>query len=311
MSQLTECQGLGRRDFLRRSAVLAGGAVAAGLLPQAHKLWAADSTEPLFKISLAEWSLHRALKKGELTNLDFPVVAKRDYGIAACEYVNQFFKDKAQDQKYLAELNRRAAGEGVQNVLIMIDDEGALGDPDTAKRQQSVQKHHRWVDAAKTLSCHAIRVNAHSKGTYDETMKLVADGLRQLVEYGAQQQISVIVENHGGLSSHGDWLTGVMRLVDDPRCGTLPDFGNFYDYDRYKGVAEMMRYAKGVSAKTHDFDAQGNCVETDYHRMMKIVLDAGYHGRVGIEYEGNKISEPDGIRASKRLLERVAAELKG
>jgi sugar phosphate isomerase/epimerase len=131
------------------------------------------------------------------------------------------------------------------------------------------------------------------------------------VEYGAQQQISVIVENHGGLSSHGDWLTGVMRLVDNPRCGTLPDFGNFYDYDRYKGVAEMMRYAKGVSAKTHDFDAQGNCVETDYHRMMKIVLDAGYHGRVGIEYEGNKISEPDGIRATKRLLERVAVELKG
>jgi L-ribulose-5-phosphate 3-epimerase len=311
MAQLTDRRDFDRRDFLRQSALLAGGAFTAGLLPQAQKLWAADSTEPLFKISLAEWSLHRALKHGELTNLDFPVVAKRDYGIAACEYVNQFFKDKAQDQKYLAELNKRAAGEGVQNVLIMIDDEGALGDPDTAKRQKAVQNHHRWVDAAKTLGCHAIRVNAHSKGTFDETMKLVADGLRQLVEYGAQQQISVIVENHGGLSSHGDWLTGVMRLVDNPRCGTLPDFGNFYDYDRYKGVAEMMRYAKGVSAKTHDFDAQGNCVETDYHRMMKIVLDAGYHGRVGIEYEGNKISEPDGIRATKRLLERVAVELKG
>jgi L-ribulose-5-phosphate 3-epimerase len=297
-----------RRTFLRQSVALAAGAATAVLMPRVAA--AADSTEPLFKISLAEWSLHRALQKHELTNLDFPVVAKRDYGISACEYVNQFFKDKAQDQKYLAELNQRAAGEGVQNVLIMIDDEGALGDPDTAKRQDAVQKHHRWVDAAKTLGCHAIRVNAHSQGTYDETMKLVADGLRQLVEYGAQHQISVIVENHGGLSSHGDWLTGVMRLVDNPRCGTLPDFGNFYDYDRYKGVAEMMPYAKGVSAKTHDFDAQGNCVETDYHRMMKIVLAAGYHGRVGIEYEGIKISEPDGIRASKRLLERVAAELK-
>jgi len=299
-----------RRDFLRQSATLAAGAAAAVLTSQLGAK-AADSTEPLFKISLAEWSFHRALQRHEMTNLDFPIVAKRDYGIGACEYVNQFFKDKAQDQKYLAELNRRAAGEGVQNVLIMIDDEGALGDPDPAKRQRAVHNHHRWVEAAKTLGCHAIRVNAHSKGTYDETMKLVADGLRQLVEYGAQHQISVIVENHGGLSSHGDWLTGVMRLVDNPRCGTLPDFGNFYDYDRYKGVAEMMRYAKGVSAKTHDFDAQGNCVETDYHRMMKIVLDAGYHGRVGIEYEGNKISEPDGIRATKRLLERVAAEFKG
>jgi len=304
MTHLTD-----RRDFLRQSATLAAGAATAVLTSQLGAR-AADSTEPLFKISLAEWSFHRALQRHEMTNLDFPIVAKRDYGIGACEYVNQFFKDKAQDQKYLAELNRRAAGEGVQNVLIMIDDEGALGDPDPAKRQKAVHNHHRWVDAAKTLGCHAIRVNAHSKGTYDETMKLVADGLRQLVEYGAQHQISVIVENHGGLSSHGDWLTGVMRLVDNPRCGTLPDFGNFYDYDRYKGVAEMMRYAKGVSAKTHDFDAQGNCVETDYHRMMKIVLDAGYHGRVGIEYEGNKISEPDGIRATKRLLERVAAELK-
>jgi sugar phosphate isomerase/epimerase len=304
MTHLTD-----RRDFLRQSATLAAGAATAVLTSQLGAR-AADSTEPLFKISLAEWSFHRALQRHEMTNLDFPIVAKRDYGIGACEYVNQFFKDKAQDPKYLAELNRRAAGEGVQNVLIMIDDEGALGDPDPAKRQKAVHNHHRWVDAAKTLGCHAIRVNAHSKGTYDETMKLVADGLRQLVEYGAQHQISVIVENHGGLSSHGDWLTGVMRLVDNPRCGTLPDFGNFYDYDRYKGVAEMMRYAKGVSAKTHDFDAQGNCVETDYHRMMKIVLDAGYHGRVGIEYEGNKISEPDGIRATKRLLERVATELK-
>jgi L-ribulose-5-phosphate 3-epimerase len=298
-----------RRDFLRQSAVLAAGAAAA-VLTSPLGASAHDSTEPLFKLSLAEWSLHRALFRHELTNLDFPIVAKRDYGISACEYVNQFFKDKAQDEKYLAELNRRAAGEGVQNVLIMIDDEGALGDPDPAKRKEAVHKHHRWVDAAKTLGCHAIRVNAHSKGTFDETMKLVADGLRQLVGYGAANQISVIVENHGGLSSHGDWLTGVMRLVDNPRCGTLPDFGNFYDYDRYKGVAEMMRYAKGVSAKTHDFDAHGNCVETDYRRMMKIVLDAGYHGRVGIEYEGNKLSEPDGIRASKRLLERVAAELK-
>jgi L-ribulose-5-phosphate 3-epimerase len=305
MTHLTD-----RRDFLRQSATLAAGAATVVLTSQLGAR-AADSTEPLFKISLAEWSFHRALQRHEMTNLDFPIVAKRDYGIGACEYVNQFFKDKAQDQKYLAELNRRAAGEGVQNVLIMIDDEGALGDPDPARRQKAVHNHHRWVDAAKTLGCHAIRVNAHSKGTYDETMKLVADGLRQLVEYGAQHQISVIVENHGGLSSHGDWLTGVMRLVDNPRCGTLPDFGNFYDYDRYKGVAEMMRYAKGVSAKTHDFDAQGNCIETDYRRMMKIVLDAGYHGRVGIEYEGNKISEPDGIRASKRLLERVAAELKG
>jgi L-ribulose-5-phosphate 3-epimerase len=298
--------GINRREFLALAAAAAAGSTQSALAGPALR-----RGEPLFRISLAEWSLHRALFKHQVNHLDFPAIARREYGIGACEYVNQFFKDKAQDAKYLAELNRRAAGEGIQNVVIMIDNEGALGDPDPKRRTQAVENHHKWVDAAKTLGCHSIRVNAYSKGSYDEQMKLVADGLRRLVEYGAAHQLNVIVENHGHLSSNGAWLTGVMRLVDHPRCGTLPDFGNFKDYDRYKAVAEMMPYAKGVSAKTHDFDAEGNCVETDYHRMMKIVLDAGYHGRVGIEYEGKKISEPDGIRATKRLLERVATELGG
>jgi sugar phosphate isomerase/epimerase len=266
---------------------------------------------PLFRISLAEWSLHRALFGHELKHLDFPLVAKRDYGIGAVEYVNQFFKDKARDDKFLGELNRRSAGEGVQQVLIMIDDEGALGDPDPQRRTQAVHNHHKWVEAAKTLGCHSIRVNAHSKGSYDEQMKLVADGLHRLVEFGAHHGINVIVENHGGISSNGAWLSGLMRMVNNPHCGTLPDFGNFKEYDRYKAVAEMMPYAKGVSAKTHDFDDRGNCVETDYRRMMRIVLDAGYHGRVGIEYEGTHMSEPEGIRATKRLLERVASEFGG
>ncbi len=269
-----------RREFLAHAATAAAGAMAV------QNAIAAKPDAPLFKISLAEWSLHRALFAGRIQNLDFPLIAKRDYGITACEYVNQFFKDKAGDSKYLAELNKRAAGEGVRNVLIMIDNEGNLGDPDPAKRKRAVERHHPWVEAAKTLGCHAIRVNARSSGSYDEQMKLAADGLARLVEFGAAHEISVIVENHGGLSSNGAWLTGVMRLVNNPRCGTLPDFGNFKEYDRYKGVAEMMPYAKGVSAKTHDFDDGGNCIETDYRRMMRIVLDAGYHNHVGIEYEG-------------------------
>jgi sugar phosphate isomerase/epimerase len=264
---------------------------------------------PLFRISLAEWSLHRALFHHELDHLDFPLVTKRQYGIGAVEYVNQFFKDKARDEKYLDELNRRCAGEGVQQVLI--EKEGALGDPDPKRRTEAVHNHHKWVEAAKKLGCHSIRVNAYSKGSYEEQMKLVADGLHRVVEFGAGHGINVIVENHGGLSSNGAWLTGLMRMVNNPRCGTLPDFGNFKEYDRYKAVSEMMPYAKGVSAKTHDFDSHGNCVETDYRRMMRIVLDSGYHGRVGIEYEGTHMSEPEGIRASKRLLERVASELGG
>lgn len=296
-----------RRGFLKQSAGVAAGLGLAGLERPA----AAQEKKPLFTISLAEWSLNKALFGKQLDNLDFPKVAKHGYGIDAVEYVNQFFKDKAKDQAYLAELKKRAADVGVQNVLIMCDGEGSLGDPDAAKRKQAVENHFKWVDAAKFLGCHSIRVNAASRGTYQEQLDLAAEGLRALTEFGAAREINVIVENHGGISSNGEWLAAVIRKVDHPRCGTLPDFGNFTDYDRYKGVQEMMPFAKGVSAKSHDFDAQGNETQTDYVRMLKIVLAAGYHGRVGIEYEGSKLSEPDGIWATKRLLERVRNELAG
>ncbi len=303
---------LSRRDFLAWTGVAAAGA---SLSLTASPLWAADK-EPLYKISLAEWSLHKTLFGGKMKNIDFPAAAKKDYGIEAVEYVNQFFKDKAKDQAYLADLKQRAADAGVHNVLIMIDGEGSLGDPDEAKRKKAVENHYKWVEAAKFLGCHAIRVNAASKGEYDEQMKLAAEGLRGVAEFGRDHGINVIVENHGGLSSNGAWLAAVIKKVDLPNCGTLPDFGNFRVsatemYDRYKGVAELMPFAKSVSAKSHDFDADGNETRTDYKRMMKIVLDAGYHGWVGIEYEGGNLSEPEGIVATKKLLERVRTELAG
>jgi sugar phosphate isomerase/epimerase len=271
--------------------------------------------DPLFRISLAEWSLHRALEAGALDHLDFPVVAQRDYGIEAVEYVNTFFGGKT-DERYLADLKGRAADHGVKSLLIMCDGEGALGDPDAAARTRTVENHVKWLDAAKVLGCHSIRVNAQSQGSAAEQHDLAVDGLRRLTELGAQRDLNVIVENHGGLSSNGAWLTGVIRAVGHPRCGTLPDFGNFQLapdqwYDRYQGVAEMMPFAKAVSAKSHAFDAQGNERQTDFRRMLKIVLDAGYHGHLGIEYEGDELSEPDGIRATKALLERVRAELGG
>jgi L-ribulose-5-phosphate 3-epimerase len=304
-----------RRDFLTRSAGLAAGLVAADFAePLTGSSRAADARAPLFKISLAQWSLHRAFFGKKADPLDFARIAKEDYGIDAIEYVNQFYKGKTGDKDYLAQLKKRADDLGVRSVLIMCDGEGALGDPDEAKRKQAVDNHRKWLDWAKFLGCHSIRVNAHSTGSYEEQMERAADGLRRLTEIAAPLGLNVIVENHGGLSSNGEWLVGVMKKVNNPRCGTLPDFGNFRlgmgkEYDRYKGVAEMMPYAKGVSAKSHDFDAEGNETHTDYRRMMKIVLDAGYHGYVGIEYEGSKLSEPDGIRATKKLLEKVRAEL--
>ncbi|MFN0196545.1 MAG: sugar phosphate isomerase/epimerase family protein [Planctomycetaceae bacterium] len=274
----------------------------------------ADDKKPLYEISLAEWSLHKTLFGGKLDNLDFAKTSKNDFGIDAVEYVNQFFKDKAKDQDYLTELKKRADGEGVKSLLIMIDGEGHLGDADDAKRTQAVENHYKWVEAAKFLGCHSIRVNAASSGGYEEQVKLAGDGLRRLAEFGDQHEINVIVENHGGLSSNGAWLAEVMRTVDHPRMGTLPDFGNFNlgndkEYDRYQGVEELMPFAKAVSAKSHDFDEQGNETHTDYVRMMKIVLAAKYHGYVGIEYEGSKLDEPAGIIATKKLLERVREEL--
>jgi sugar phosphate isomerase/epimerase len=298
-----------RRAFVAAGVrSLAGLAVADGLRP--GLLPAATRTEP-FTISLAQWSLHRALRAGELDNLDFARVAREEFDLAAIEYVNTFFK--ATDAAYLAELNRRAADHGVYQHLIMCDGEGRLGDPDERARLQTVRNHHRWVDAARTLGCATIRVNAASEGSWEEQARLAADGLRRLCEYGEGAGINVIVENHGGLSSNGKWLAQVMRLVDHPRCGTLPDFGNFnlgdgQTYDRYLGVAELMPFAKAVSAKSHDFDQAGNETGTDYRRMIGIVLDAGFRSWIGIEYEGDRLPEREGIRLTQRLLERVRAE---
>ncbi|MDX2040584.1 MAG: sugar phosphate isomerase/epimerase family protein [Acidobacteriota bacterium] len=298
---------LKRREFLKQSAAVGIAVVAGETLANA-------AAKQVFKISLAQWSLHKALFKKELDNLDFAKTAKQQFGISAIEFVNQFFKDKAKDTNYLRELNKRAKDFGVEHRLIMCDGEGALGDPDAAKRTQAVENHYRWVEAAKFLGCKIIRVNAQSKGSAEEQQKLAADGLRRLSEFGAKHKIHVVVENHGGLSSNGQWLSGVMKMVNHPYCGTLPDFGNFRVsqtemYDRYKGVTELMPFAKAVSAKSHNFDERGEETETDYHKMMKIVLDAGYRGFVGIEYEGDKMSEADGIKATKKLLERVHTEL--
>lgn len=291
-----------RRRFITSTLALTASAAAA------PKLMAAPAQK--FKISLAEWSLHKALFEKKMDNLDFARVAREEYGCEGLEYVNQFWKDKATDKAYLNDLKKRASDYGLTNVLIMCDGEGELGNPDETKRKQAVENHYKWVDAAKFLGCHSIRVNAYSTGTWEQQRDLAADGLARLTEYGSKMKINIIVENHGGLSSNGKWLTEVMKKVGNKRCGTLPDFGNFrlgnnQEYDRYVGVTEMMAFAKGVSAKSHDFDDKGDEIHTDYYRMMKIVGDAGYTGFVGIEYEGSKLSEADGIKATKKLLEKI------
>lgn len=267
-----------------------------------------------FTISLAQWSYHKALYGGGLKHADFPAKAKA-MGIDAVEYVNVFFKffkeNKAGQAEEVRDLKKRCADQGVQSVLIMCDGEGALGDPDEAKRSTAVDNHRRWLDAAKELGCHSIRVNAQSEGGFWEQRMRAADGLRKLCEFADPLGLNVIVENHWGLSSNGAWLSGVMKEVAHPRAGTLPDFGNFdpKEYDRYQGVEDMMPFAKGVSAKSKTFNDKGEETVTDYARMLKLVMSHGYHGRVGIEFEGEAVSEDEGVRLTKALLEKVREQL--
>jgi L-ribulose-5-phosphate 3-epimerase len=296
------------RAFHRRDVLIASAT--ASLALAAGRASAADEKALPFKISLAEWSLHKSIFDKKVDHLDFAKIAKEEFGLDGVEYVNQFFKDKAKDEKYLSDMKKRAEEHGVKSLLIMIDGEGALGDPDESKRTAAIENHYKWVEAAKFLGCHSIRVNAQTDNNkFEEGMKWAADGLRRLSEFAAKHTINVIVENHGGLSSNGKWLAATIKLVGLDNCGTLPDFGNFAGYDRYQGVEETMPYAKAVSAKSHDFDEQGNETKTDYVKMMKIVLAAKYHGYVGIEYEGSKLPEMDGIRATLKLLQKCQKEL--
>lgn len=298
-----------RRTFLGLGAGTTGGLCLAGCTSLDAIL---KGTKEPFRISLAQWSWHRRLRgqqQPKMDNLDFAGEA-RQFGIEAVEYVNQFFKDKARDTKYLAEMKKRAKDNGVKSLLIMCDGEGALGDQDPQRRTQAVENHYKWLEAAKYLGCHSIRVNASSSGSYTEQLKLAADGLRHLSEYAAGYKLNVIVENHGGLSSNSQWLTSVIKNVDLPNCGTLPDFGNFPpEADKYKSVEMLMPYAKGVSAKSYDFDEKGDETKIDFYRMMKIVVDSGYKGYVDIEYEGNRLSENDGILATKKLLEKIQKQM--
>jgi sugar phosphate isomerase/epimerase len=308
---------LSRRDFLKVTA----GACAMPFDSALAGIAEGQTPSPLYQISLAEWSINRPLFGGTMQHLDFAKIAK-SVGIDAIEYVNQFFKDKAKDTTYLREMNARAKGEGVTQVLIMCDNEGNLGDPDAAKRQTAVENHYKWVEAAKFLGCHTIRVNGYSAGTPAEQMKLVADGMRKLCEFADPIGINVVIENHGGLSSNAKWLVETIKLVKHPRAGTLPDFGNFRisgpsksnpdakveSYDSYAGVREMMPLAKGVSVKPRVWDFSGNSSDIDLLKMMTIVIDAGYRGHCGIEY-GPEGKELEGVVELRKQLEAVRDQL--
>ena len=283
-----------RRDFLKKTSTAAamGTLIKPDILRQPTH---SDKGENLFDISVAQWTLNKKLFKKEIDNLDFASISKNELGIDAVEYVNQFFRDKAEDKEYLKEMKMRADDNGVKSVLIMVDGEGAIGSPDEATRIQAAANHHKWADAAKYLGCHGIRVNAFSGGSfgaapddYTESQKLVVDGLSKLLEYTSSLDLNLMVENHGGNSSNADWLSEVMEMIGHDKMGTLPDFGNFgiykeLVYDPYVGVEKLMPFAKGVSVKPAVKKPGGGQTMIDYEQMMRIVLKSGFRGYAGIE----------------------------
>ncbi len=270
-----------------------------------------EEKSPLFKISLAQWSLHRHLFANRIeSNLDFPIIARNQFGIDAVEYVNQFFPDKAEDIKYLKELKNRSDSVGVKNLLIMCDNEGDMGAKCKTERNNAVLNHRKWVDAARFLECHSIRINALGDGTPEEQKDQMIESLSKLAEYAEERRINLIIENHGKLSSNAVWLSEVIKKVNNPLIGTLPDFGNFPEgINIYESVEKLMPFARGVSAKSYDFDGNGNETTIDYERMLQIVVVSGYRGYVGIEYEGKLLSEYEGIIKTKALLERIRTKL--
>jgi len=287
---------------------------------------------PFFKLSLAQWSLHKAINEGSLNPVDFAQKAN-EMGFEGLEYVSGLYNDyleKNKDQEHafqnlLDTLKLKSETYGMKNLLIMIDGEGELAHTDKKERDQAIENHKKWVDAAAFLGCHSIRVNIFGNDDKPELWsKFSTESLKKLCEYGKEKNVNIIVENHGGLSSNASLLTKVIANVQMDNCGVLPDFGNFClkreggkrwgapcieEYDKYKGIKELMPYAKGVSAKSYDFDTDGNETTIDFARMLKIVKDAGYTGFIDVEYEGDRLSEEEGIKATKDLLSKIGKEL--
>ena len=280
-----------------------------------------------FEISLAQWSIHNQIQSGSIDPMDFASIAK-DLGYTGLEYVSNLYVGdevnypmKAQGlDSILKELKRRSDDLGMTNVLIMIDDQGDLSIDDQLQTTQAVENHKKWVDAAAYLGCYAIRVNLFGSDDPDAWVANSVRSLKALSTYAAEKNISILVENHGGLSSDAKLLARVMDEVGMDNCGVLVDFGNFCvrrengerwdgpcvkEYDRYRGIEELMPYAHGVSAKSYAFDAEGNETSMDFPRILNIVRDSGFSGFIGVEFEGPDADPRPGMAATKTLIEQV------
>jgi sugar phosphate isomerase/epimerase len=269
-----------------------------------------------YKISLAEWSLHPSIygdlwtsmdwvelhetirnnepaaKKVYQNHLNFPKIAREQYGLDAVEYVNNFFLGKAEDTQYLTELKNRADDAGVKSLLIMCGNEGDVVNPKPELREKAIQNHVKWIKAAKFLGCHSIRVNTKGhKGREEEDQKIAADSVFKLAEIGDNFDINILLEPHGGISGQGEWLLGVVKQANHPRVGILNDFANIDPHpDYYKWLKEMMPYSKAINARTADYTQKKDGVEFDFERVLRIIVDSGYIGYIGIESKADQIA---------------------
>ena len=302
-----------RRNFL---AVTLTAGIASSVFPSTN--FAKFNSIENLKISLAQWSLNKSIKNGKLPILDFAKKA-RSFDIEGIEFVSGLYTrdtdilERMSMNSLAKELIKRSDDYGIDNVLFMIDNQGDLASSNETDRIQAIENHKRWIDFSAEIGCKTMRVNLNGEKDLDKWTENSVKSLTTLNEYN--KKMNVVVENHGGLSSNGKYLSNVMSKVKLENCGTLPDFGNFcmngspwgnctQMYDRYLGTEELMPYAHAVSAKSYDFDDEGNETTIDYKRMMEIVKRSGYQGYVGIEYEGNRLGEDDGIIATKKLLEK-------
>lgn len=301
-----------RRTFIRNTVLGAGALAARPLLAQ-------SSQGKALRISLAQWSLHRSFQDGSLDPVDFASIAREKYQIDAIEFVNGLYPDRGSDEAFWMEMKTRSEDAGVKNLLMMVDDEGDLGSASEKKRLQAVENHYKWVHAAKLLGCPTMRVNAFGDSDREIFKMAIMDAMSRLADYAAQSDINIVIENHGLFSSDAALIAGIIKEVDRPNFGAFPDFGNWClsakwgttqgecdkVYDPYKGVAELLPYAKAVSAKSYNFNEQGEDRKIDYYRLMKIVKESNYEGHIGIEYEGTEKSEHEGILLTKELMRKA------
>ena len=305
-----------KTDFTRREFIQATAAGAAAMTLGAALPIPAQTPKRTFGISLAFWSLHRTVgrKDGQMPAIDVPKVAKNEFGIDAIELVNTMLL--SDEKPYLDEFAKAAAAENVKILLIMVDGQGDVGSRSENIRKRCVDNHKKWIDIAADFGCHSIRMNwggapkefltnaEELQGFIDRSVP----GFQALCEYGDTKNINVLLENHWGPSSYPDIVERLVVAIDRPRFGMLPDFGNFpEEVDRYDAIDRIMKYAKAVSAKCYDFDdATGEETKLDFARIIEIVCDKhGYNGHIGIEYEGDRLGEREGIMACKKLLEKL------